>query len=42
MCDRKLSAKVKGKMYRSVIGPAMLYEMDTVMITEKQVGKMQR
>ena len=26
-CDRKLSAKVKGKMYRSVIRSAMLYGM---------------
>ena len=24
LCDRKLSARVKGKMYKSVIRPAML------------------
>ena len=26
LCDRKLSAKVKGKMYKSVVRPALLYE----------------
>ena len=41
VCDRKLSAKVKGKMYQSVIRPAMLYRMETVAMTEKQVGKME-
>ena len=30
LCDRKLSAKVKGKMYKSVVRPAMLYGMETV------------
>ena len=41
MCDRKLSAKVKGKLYQSVIRPAMLYGTETVAMTEKQVGKME-
>ena len=41
LCDRKLSAKVKGKMYKSVVRPAMLYEMETVAVTERQVGKME-
>ena len=27
LCDRKLSARVKGKMYKSVVRPAMLYRM---------------
>ena len=40
LCDRKLSARVKGKMYMSVFGPAMLYGMETVAVTERQVGKM--
>ena len=35
--DRKLSARVKGKMYKSVVRPAMLYGMETVAVTEKQV-----
>ena len=41
LCDRKLSAKVKGKMYKSVVRPTMLYEMKTVAVTERQVGKME-
>ena len=40
-CDRKLSAKVKGKIYKSVVRPAMLYGMETVAVTERQMGKME-
>ena len=39
LCDRKLSARVKGKMYRSVVRPAMLYGMETVVVMERQGGK---
>ena len=39
VCDKKLSAKVKGKMYQSVIKPAMLYGMETVAMTEKQMER---
>ena len=35
LCDRKLSAKVKGKMYKSVVRPAILYGMETVAETER-------
>ena len=38
-CDRKLSVKVKGKMYKSVVRPTMLYGMEKVAVTERQVGK---
>ena len=41
MCDRKLLAKIKGKMYPSVIRPAMLYGMETVAMTKKQEEKME-
>ena len=41
LCDRKLSARVKGKSYKSVVRPAMLYGMETVAVTERQVGKME-
>ena len=39
LCDRKLSAKVKGKMYNSVVRPTMLYGMEMVAVTERQVEK---
>ena len=43
LCDRKLSAKVKvkGKMYKSVVRSTMLYGMETMVVTERQVGKME-
>ena len=41
LCDRKLSARIKGKICKSVVRPAMLYEMETVAVTERQVGKME-
>ena len=41
LCDRKLSARVKGKMYQSVIRSAVLYGMETMAVTKRQVGKME-
>ena len=41
LCDRKLSARVKGKMFKSVVRSAMLYGMETVAVTEKQVENME-
>ena len=41
LCHRKLSAKVKGKMYKSVVRPTMLYGIETVAVTERQVRKME-
>ena len=41
LCRSKLSARVKGKMYKTVVRPAMLYGMKTVTVTERQVGKME-
>ena len=41
MGDRKLSAKVKGNMYQSVIEPVMLCGMEIVAMNEKQVVKME-
>ena len=37
----KLSARIKGKMYKSVVRPAMLNGMETVSVTERQMGKME-
>ena len=41
LCYRKLSARVKGKMYKRVVRPSMLYGMETVAVTERQMGKME-
>ncbi|KAK3528644.1 hypothetical protein QTP70_006345 [Hemibagrus guttatus] len=30
LCDRKISARIKGKVYRTVVRPAMLYGLETV------------
>ena len=39
LCDTKLSARVKDKMYKSVVRPAMLYRIETVAVTERQMEK---
>ena len=41
ICDRRLPARVKGKVYSSVVRPAMLYELETVAVTKKQVEEME-
>ena len=41
LCDWKLSAKVKGKMCTSVVRLTMLYGMETVAVTEREVEKME-
>ena len=41
ICDRKLSARVKGKVYSSVVRPAMMYGLETVAVTKKQVEEME-
>ena len=35
LCDRRISAKVKGKFYKSVVRPAMLYGAETWPIKRK-------
>ena len=40
ICDRRLPARVKGKVYNSVIRPAMVYGLETVAVTKKQVEEM--
>ncbi|KAI5615474.1 gastrula zinc finger protein XlCGF28.1-like [Silurus asotus] len=36
ICDSRVSAKVKGKVYRSVVRPAMLYGLETVALHKRQ------
>ena len=40
ICDKRLPARVKGKVYSSVVRPAMLYGLGTVAVTKKQVVEM--
>ena len=41
ICDKRLPARVKGKVYSSVIRPAMVYGTETVVVTKKQVEEME-
>ena len=36
LCDRKVSARLKGKVYNTAVRPAMLYSMETVALTKRQ------
>ena len=38
--DRRLPGRVKGKVYSSVARPSMVYGLETVAVTKKQVEKM--
>ena len=39
--DRRLPARVKGKVYSSVVRPAMMYGLETVAVTKKQEEEME-
>ncbi|XP_065642491.1 uncharacterized protein LOC136074118 [Hydra vulgaris] len=41
ICDRRVSARMKGKIYRSVVRPAILYGLETVALTKRQVREME-
>ena len=41
ICDRRLPARVKGKLYSSVVRPTMVYGLETVVVTKKQVEEME-
>ena len=41
ICGRSLPARVKGKVYSSVVRPAMVYVLETVAVTKKQVEEME-
>ena len=40
ICDRRLPARVKGKVYSLVARPAMVYGLEMVAVTKKQVEEM--
>ena len=41
ICDRRLPARVKGKVYSSVVRSTMVYGLETVAVTKKQVEEME-
>ena len=41
LSDKQLSARVKGEIYNSVVRPGMMYGMETVAATERQLKKME-
>ena len=41
ICDRGVPARVKGKVYRVAVRPAMLYGLETVALTKRQEAEME-
>ena len=41
ICNRRLPARVKGKLYSSVVRPVMVYGLEMVAVTKKQVEEME-
>ena len=41
ICDRRVPARVKGKVYRVAVRPAMLYGLETVALTKKKEAEME-
>ena len=41
ICDMRLPARVKGKVYSLMVRPAIVYGLETVAVTKKQVEEME-
>ncbi|KAK3530904.1 hypothetical protein QTP70_005449 [Hemibagrus guttatus] len=41
LCDQKISARIKGKVYRPVVRPAMLYGLETVSLRKRQESELE-
>ncbi|KAK3572616.1 hypothetical protein QTP86_001116 [Hemibagrus guttatus] len=41
LCDRKISARIKGKVYKTVVRPAMLYGLETVSLRKRQESELE-
>ena len=41
ICNKILPARVNGKVYSSVVRPAMVYELEMVAVTKKHVEEME-
>ncbi|KAK3540977.1 hypothetical protein QTP86_007950 [Hemibagrus guttatus] len=41
LCERKISARIKGKVYRTVVRAAMLYGLETVSLRKRQESELE-
>ncbi|KAK3568845.1 hypothetical protein QTP86_017946 [Hemibagrus guttatus] len=41
LCDRKISARIKGKVYRTVVRATMLYGLETVSLRKRQESELE-
>uniref|UniRef100_A0A8C7WUM6 MHC class I-like antigen recognition-like domain-containing protein n=1 Tax=Oryzias sinensis TaxID=183150 RepID=A0A8C7WUM6_9TELE len=41
LCDRRVSARLKGKVYKTVVRPALLYGLETVAVRQRQEADME-
>jgi len=41
LCDRRVSARLKGKLHRTVVRPAMMYGLETVAMTKRQEAELE-
>ena len=41
LCDRHVSARLKGKLHRTVVWPAMMYSLETMALTKRQEAKLE-
>ena len=41
ICDRRVSARVKGKVYRVAVRPAMVYRLEMVALTKRREAEME-
>ena len=41
ICDRRVPARVKGKVYKVAVRPVMLYRLETVALTKRQEAEME-
>ena len=41
ICDQRVSARMKGKVYKTVVRPAMLYGLEAVALTKRQEAELE-
>ena len=41
LCDRRVSARLKGKIHRTVVRPAMMYGLETIGMTKRQESELE-